>query len=54
MALVAMEAGGVKHRLWAAGLGGFGGRMAAEGGVAENENPDDAAVENNVIGVAVT
>lgn len=49
-----MVAGGVKHKFWAAWLRVFDGRVAAEGGVAEKENPDDAAVENIVIGVAVT
>lgn len=45
----------VKQRLWAVELRGFNGRMAAEeGGVAENENPDDAAVENSGFGVALT
>lgn len=44
----------VKHRLRVAGFKGFDGRMAAVGGAAENENPDDAAVENSGTGVAVT
>lgn len=44
----------VKQRLWAAELGDFDGRMAAEEVVAKNENPDDAAVENSGIGVALT
>lgn len=43
----------VKQKLLVAGLTGFDGRMAAEGGGAEYENPDDAAAENNVVGVAV-
>lgn len=52
MAAVAEE---VKQRLRVAGFTkGFDGRMAAEGGAAENENPDDAAVENIGTGVAVT
>lgn len=51
MAAVADE---VRKTLWAVELGGFDGRMAAEGGVAENENPDDAAVENSGVGVALT
>jgi hypothetical protein len=51
---VATEGDEVKQRLWAVELRGFNGRMAAEGGVAENENPDDAAVENSGIGVALT
>lgn len=41
-----MVGGGVKQRLRAAELRGFDERMAAGRGVAENENPDDAAVEN--------
>lgn len=44
----------MKQRLRAAGLRGFDERMAALGGVAENENPDDAAVENIGSGVALT
>lgn len=44
----------VKQRLRAVLFGGFDDRMAADGGVAENENPDDAAVENIGIGVALT
>ena len=40
----------VKQMECAAVLGGFDERMAAEGAVvAEDENPDDAAVENNGI-----
>lgn len=49
-----MAAGEAKHRLWVVGSRGFDGRMAAERGVAENENPDDAAVENSGIGVTLT
>lgn len=45
-----------KERVWAAGqLRDFvDRRLAAEGGVADIENPDDAAVENHDAGVAVT
>ena len=49
------EAGEAKQIEWDVVLGGLDERMAAEGAVvAEDENPDDAAVENNGIGVAVT
>lgn len=44
----------VKQRLSAVGFMGFDESTAADGGVAGNENPDDAAVENNGIEVALT
>lgn len=44
----------VKQRSRAGGFERFKGRTAAEGAVAVNENPDDAAVENSGIGVALT
>lgn len=45
----------LKQRLRAVGFGDFDGMTAAADGVtAENENPDDAAVENNGIWVAVS
>lgn len=47
-------ADGVKRRLRASGSRSFDERMAAAGGAAENKNPDDAAVENIDIGVALT
>lgn len=47
-------AGEVKQRLRAVGVEGCKGWTAAGGVVAENENPDDAAVENSGIGVALT
>lgn len=40
----------VKQRLRAVWFEGITGRTAADGVVAVNENPDDAAVENSGIG----
>lgn len=50
----AAAADGVKQRFRAIVLAGFDGRTAAEGGLAKNENPDDAAAENSGLGMALT
>lgn len=44
----------VKQRLTSDGLRGFDERTAAEGGAAENGNPDDAALDNSDAGVPLT
>ena len=44
----------VKQRLWGIEFIELVGKMAVDGKVAEIENPDDAAAENDGTGVALT